>query len=479
MKLSLLGAALLLLAAVNAGADSVTLDRGVRAQNAAQSLRALDFFHKGRGMIMPPGFPPLASSERVRRLGFDVAGPALNAKFGAIFEGAEIVGFKKVPYQGVQVGVVSCAMCHVGKAAGVTVVGLGNKNIDISELAKYARRFVPYWSELQEFTHAGSSPERLQVMRELRQNSEGFIAKLDHPRIRNFTQGLVPIGLIRMWFFEQAGVAIDSESPGQVKVPFLWGYGEKRQVGSFSDGGGNGVKPGWAVAVELVAGQTVENVLEYEPKIHHAEDVLADLLPPKYPFEIDELSAGRGRTLFENNCASCHGTYSRDAAGHAVFQAPKFIPWHVVRTDGERLSGVTPLFRELVRTNPLSSLIEQTDHGPGYMAPRLEGVWSRFPYLHNGSVPTLHDLLSPVSSRPRVFSLRDAGERERFDFARVGLGRDRKWNERELDRRAKRGDRRVYDTGRIGHSNEGHEFAFYGELDATKRQDLIEYLKTL
>lgn len=469
----------ILLGLTAARADSVTVDRGLRAQNAEAAFRDLDFFHKGRGMIMPPGFPPLSSNERVRRLGFDLAGPALEAKFGVLIEGADVVGFKNVAYEGLNVGVVSCGMCHVGRAAGMTIVGLGNKNIDISELAKYARRFTPYWSELEETLHATDTPARRQIAREVRAASEGFIAKLDHPRIRNLTQGLVPIGLIRMWFFEQARLEPDTYSPGQVKVPFLWGYAEKRKVGSFSDGGGNGVKPGWAVAVELVAGQTVENVLEYEPKIHHAEDVLGDLLPPEYPFARDGAASARGQALFVKNCAGCHGTYERDASGYAVFREPKFIPWHVVRTDAERLAGITPLFREVVRTNPLNTLIEQTAHGPGYMAPRLEGVWARFPYLHNGSVPTLEDLLSPVAKRPRLFSLRQAGERERYDAARGGLGTDRRWNERELARRARAGDRRVYDVGRLGHSNEGHEFGFYGELTARDRHDLIEYLKTL
>jgi hypothetical protein len=39
----------------------------------------------------------------------------------------------------------------------------------------------------------------------------------------------------------------------------------------------------------------------------------------------------------------------------------------------------------------------------GYVAPFLDGIWLRAPYLHNGSVPTLRDLSEPLAERPQVF----------------------------------------------------------------------------
>src|SRR3546814_6666122 len=39
----------------------------------------------------------------------------------------------------------------------------------------------------------------------------------------------------------------------------------------------------------------------------------------------------------------------------------------------------------------------------GYNPPFLDGLWLRAPYLHNGSVPTLRDLLEPLAQRPMVF----------------------------------------------------------------------------
>jgi len=40
--------------------------------------------------------------------------------------------------------------------------------------------------------------------------------------------------------------------------------------------------------------------------------------------------------------------------------------------------------------------------GFGYKARPLNGVWATAPFLHNGSVPTIYDLLSPVAERPKV-----------------------------------------------------------------------------
>jgi mono/diheme cytochrome c family protein len=78
---------------------------------------------------------------------------------------------------------------------------------------------------------------------------------------------------------------------------------------------------------------------------------------------------------------------------------------------------------------------------PGYKPRPLAGIWATPPYLHNGSVPTIYHLLSPVEERPRTFR---AGSRE-FDTVRLGLAEvgDDYW---------------LFDTSLTGNSNAGHEF---------------------
>src|SRR5258707_8304715 len=98
---------------------------------------------------------------------------------------------------------------------------------------------------------------------------------------------------------------------------------------------------------------------------------------------------------------------------------------------------------KLVRMGPLRDIMRAQEERRGYFAPRLVGIWSRFPYLHNGSVPNLAALLESPELRPRAFSLSDAGDERRFDPVAVGLtlpepgSRD----ERKLLERGRRGTR--------------------------------------
>ncbi len=104
-----------------------------------------------------------------------------------------------------------------------------------------------------------------------------------------------------------------------------------------------------------------------------------------------------------------------------------------------------------------------------YKARSLNGIWATAPYLHNGSVPTLYDLLLPKKGekdpangeyRPDKFQV---GSRE-FDPAKVGLKSDGYTGF-------------LFDTGHRSNSNAGHT---YGTgLDKEKRLDLLEYLKSL
>lgn len=116
-----------------------------------------------------------------------------------------------------------------------------------------------------------------------------------------------------------------------------------------------------------------------------------------------------------------------------------------------------------------------------YKARSLNGIWATAPYLHNGSVPSLYDLLLPakcdpengvVECRPATF---EVGSRE-FDKVKVGLKYEGYGGT-------------VFDTSVEGNFNIGHEYAAgntaqpNGEvlkpLNKQQRYDLLEFLKTL
>ena len=94
-----------------------------------------------------------------------------------------------------------------------------------------------------------------------------------------------------------------------------------------------------------------------------------------------------------------------------------------------------------------------------YKARPLNGIWATAPYLHNGSVPTLWDLLKMPAMRPSRFFV---GRRE-FDPVDVGFQSASGPYE--------------FDTSRPGNSNQGH--AVGTNLEDRQKRDLIEFLKTL
>lgn len=109
---------------------------------------------------------------------------------------------------------------------------------------------------------------------------------------------------------------------------------------------------------------------------------------------------------------------------------------------------------------------------PAYPARPLDGYWATGPFLHNGSVRTLYELLSPLEERAETFWI---GTRE-FDPYYVGFRNDK------VDGAF------LFDTSKDGNYNTGHEFrnappgtpGVIGPLLTNEqRLDLIEYLKVL
>ena len=224
-------------------------------------------------------------------------------------------------------------------------------------------------------------------------------------------------------------------------------------------------------------------------RIGRVERWLAKAEPPAFRqyFPIDEVKAARGAALYGRYCASCHGASGRSFALPAAERVTgcvrpgetdeglygprvgKITRWDEIRTDRRRLDSYS---RELALNQ--STLYAGYDwrfchfrKTDGYANAPLDGLWLRAPYLHNGSVPTLRDLLEPAASRPPVFFRGD----DRYDPVRVGF---------VSDKASDRG--RIYfeyDTQVPGNSNAGHEGRAYGtELAADEKDALVEFLKT-
>jgi hypothetical protein len=265
---------------------------------------------------------------------------------------------------------------------------------------------------------------------------------------------------------------------GDVKTPPLWHTAAKLPAGRwYTDGSFHGELPLMASSMELEKDRPFDALVDVVlPRIKREfESVVAHLRPPAYPYDIDMALAERGRALFESRtmgCAGCHGSYH--GRGNVDWPGEH----RDVGTDRGRLDVVTAGFIAAFRHSPLAR-DGTLRRSRGYEATPLTGVWANFPYLHNGSVPTLYHLLGPVDERPRIFDVMAA---RTLDRARVGqpLSRDAadaRRSEDELLRRHGQ-DRNWFNTSRPGSSNGGHDFwRFIGSDE--NRWALIEYLKTL
>ena len=456
-------------------------------QKEARELMQLDFFDQGRGMHLSPGI--LNKLDLLR----DVIGGSsvdetllktLTRKWGIQEHRGELVGIKTIPYKGLHIGVLGCVACHSGKAAGQYIVGIGNKNIDPGQIGIDGVLIEERFKTITDSLASGHLLKKTETWRSLETSSLKLMRKLKDPRMSADTQGLVPVSLVGSWFYEQSGSEIPNHGyKGAVKVPSWFGFEKKLEVGQFADAIGKGHPPGWIIGVEITSGQTAEGVRNYFKKVEHAAELISALKPPRYPFPIHFERAERGKKLFDQTCAHCHGTYEFLAEGSPVYKTPKVIPLEKIGTDSDRLDYVTPDFLDQVSKSPLSDLIQLSPVAGKrmYVAPRLHSIWARFPYLHNGSVPTLRDLLEPASKRPKLFSLKNAGEKERYDSTRGGLTLDA--NEVALRsaqlNSTKKGarDRSIYDTSLQGQSNQGHEK--FIDLKDEEKDDLVEYLKTI
>ncbi len=112
----------------------------------------------------------------------------------------------------------------------------------------------------------------------------------------------------------------------------------------------------------------------------------------------------------------------------------------------------------------LAAANTQTQQYP-YESRVLKGIWAAAPYLHNGSVPTLADLLEPATKRPAAFDVGADYDPDRIGLAATQSGLHSTTHTTGCDQRDS------------GNSRCGHEFGV--DWSADEKQAIIEYMKTL
>jgi processive rubber oxygenase RoxA-like protein len=280
----------------------------------------------------------------------------------------------------------------------------------------------------------------------------------------------------------------DSPAPATSPVDFPRIWGLRTFPWYHWDGNTNSLierNVGQAVVIGAVIDPTNYQSTLLIENIQALEDLAGDIPPPLWPSEIDAGASdggpmARGAELFATKCAHCHGP-SNDAG----------TPLGVVKTDELRIQNFSlpmdgggkfnvALKAELdaimqqayayadaaadAQENPDSTVIGAPQH---YANRSLEGVWATAPYLHNGSVASLADLLEPVSARSSVVTV---GGRV-YDTDRVGYAADSGTFSRDGGAKGDSICGHDYDSGC------GHDYGT--QLGADDKKALLEYLKSL
>ncbi|WP_153144653.1 c-type cytochrome [Dechloromonas sp. H13] len=207
-----------------------------------------------------------------------------------------------------------------------------------------------------------------------------------------------------------------------------------------------------------VLGAPPADKADFLTQVQWLKDYMSELPPPKYPFPVDAARAAAGKPLFDANCAACHASERTGTP----------LPLAEVGTDRGRLDswnkGAAIKANQVVREMGLERRGLVEEDLIGYIVPFLDGIWLKAPYLHNGSVPTLRDLLEPAAQRPKVFWR----GYDVYDQTKVGFVSDTPAAQRIGTK---------LDTASKGGGNHGHEFGT--ALSAEEKDALVEYLKTL
>ncbi len=250
---------------------------------------------------------------------------------------------------------------------------------------------------------------------------------------------------------------------GASDFPSLWNQKPREGMHLHWDGDNDSVDER-NLSAALGAGVTPVTV--DHASLKRVRDWIWTLPPPAYPYAIDRALADRGAPLYGQYCLECHADHrfrDGETAGSRVGQIERI---ERIGTDRHRLDSYTFVFAanqfSLYPDSPYRfTHFRKTD---GYANQPLDGIWLRGPYLHNGSVPTLRDLLDSPEMRPTVFFRGN----DMFDRDRVGFVSNLREADGQVFTR--------YDTIVPGNNNSGHAYAT--TLSDADKRAILEYLKT-
>jgi hypothetical protein len=409
---------------------------------------------------------------------------------------------------------VNCLICHTSivpsKVDGVPTVSFATPNVFI-DLQKIHEAFQGDLQAREQAGYPGSGSIGHAVERNPRGNS--FVNTADYygvlaALVRNPYPRINKLMLVDYLFASpESSARVDALREVAQAQPFLktqsWGnYRYKRAVNKlYTDGGLFGSE---AIVTYRLGFSLMADGSDYERYVKEFDEQVPPYLKkvesPPYPFPVNQDRGLKGHQIYERRCAECHGSFERGAERWSLNSYPGVIV-EDIGTDDQRykfFTEVLPQFSEWP-TMKSNGTDYQIGYNKGYIAPPLVGIWARAPYLHNGSVATLRQLLGKPALRFGKFGLWPRPAEHRFyDQTNIGwkavdLSSMSALEIAEFKQSAKENQNlRVYDpTVKFqifdkktvpGLKNVGHDLGaapFSGYLTPEETDALLEFLKMI
>ena len=408
------------------------------------------------------------------------------------------IGFSKRKVFGIDFVGVNCAFCHLttlretsGDTQKIVLGGTGNSvNIEqfflymfgalaserfnadavMNAIAIETRKQNVELSLFQRLAYRYVAIPLIPKILAMRESTYfDFISTKNPDRLLSFGPGRVDTWAVykRLYALPPQRTKVE----GIVDFPSIWNQQARTGMQMHWDGNTDVLEERNIVSALAIIGSRID-YLDF-PRLNRIAGYINGLLPPRYEDRIPETFrrnkerirmdlSMRGEVLFRQRCASCH-------APDGV-RVGKVEPIEDLGTDGERLKDFPPeLIAGLNRLGTDAWKMRNFKMQHGYVNSLLDGIWLRAPYLHNGSVPTLRDLLNDAERRPKIFCRGN----DVYDWRSVGFVSDT-----DVDTgKGVCGEFYTYDTSAVGNNNGGH---LYGtDLSGPDKDALLEFLKTL
>lgn len=406
----------------------------------------------------------------------------------------------------------SCFACHSNNLFGKTVMGLTNKKPHANMLFQIGRMTVPFIPDDIYKIGTQSNSEEMALFRRTKQNIlavggvapqvHGLDTSLPHTALSLARRNLDDYATKNPYFEAHPRPNELSHFVADSK-PMPW-WNLKYKTRWLSDGSvvsGNPIFTNF-LWNEIGRGTDLHELEQWmQANIPIIEELTAAVFAteaPRYtdffPAESINLTlAQKGEKLFNETCSRCHGQYEKawskdDHLSLSPLEAlatTKVIyhsktPVINVGTDPQRAQAMKYFasnLNELAISKWMRTTIEPQE---GYVPPPLVGIWSRYPYFHNGSIPNLCALLTPPDQRPKTFVMGPSINKE-TDFSQDCVGYP---TGSKIPMEWRKNTDAYYDTRKPGLSNSGHYKMLLDETGKEKystadKKAIIEFLKTL